>query len=117
LRHDYRNRNDSINSLIKRLYKSANSKFITITLGKKGSMVFNGNKFTYCPAFAQKIVDRVGAGDTLLAITSLCFAGGVDNRVALLLGNLSAAETVASAGTGNRLNKTNLLKTVETLLK
>ncbi len=117
LRHDYRNRNDNITSLIKRLFKSSNSKFITITLGKKGSMVFNGNKFIHCPAFAQKIVDRVGAGDTLLAITSLCFAGGVDDRITLLLGNLSAAETVASAGTGNRLNKTNLLKTVETLIK
>ena len=117
LRHDYRNRNDEIDTLIEKLYKRANSKYVTITLGKMGSMVFNGEKFTYCPAFAQKVVDRVGAGDTLLAITSLCFSGGIDERITLLLGNLSAAETVATAGTGNKLNKTNLLKTVETLLK
>ncbi len=86
-------------------------------MGEKGPMVFNGEKFIYCPAFAQKVVDRVGAGDTLLAITSLCFAGGIDERITLLLGNLSAAETVANTGTGNKLNKINLLKTVETLLK
>ena len=117
LRHDYRNRNDSIDSLIKKLYKSSNAKFVTITLGNKGAMVFNGEKFVFCPAFSQKVVDRVGAGDTLLAITSVCFGNSIDDRITLLLGNLSAAETVATAGTGNRLNKVKLLKTVETLLK
>ena len=117
LRHDYRNRNDEIESLTGKLSKRVNSKFVTITHGTKGSMVFNGKKFIYCPAFAEKIVDRVGAGDTLLAITSLCFAKDIPEEITILLGNLSAAETVAISGTGNSLNKTSLLKTVETLLK
>ena len=117
LRHDSRNRNDEIESLTKMLFERIDAKYVTITLGKKGSMVYNAKKFTYCPAFADKVVDRVGAGDTLLAITSLCFAKGIDERITILLGNLSAAETVATTGTGNKLNKTSLLKTIETLLK
>jgi rfaE bifunctional protein kinase chain/domain/rfaE bifunctional protein nucleotidyltransferase chain/domain len=117
LRHDYRNRNDDIKSLTKKLFNRANSKFITITLGKDGSIVFDGNKFSYCPAFASKVIDRVGAGDTLLAITTLCFARNFDEKLTLFLGNLSAAETVATTGTGNKVNKTNLLKAVVALLK
>jgi bifunctional ADP-heptose synthase (sugar kinase/adenylyltransferase) len=59
----------------------------------------------------------VGAGDTLLAITSLCFGAGIPEDLTLLLGNLAAAETVALTGTGNKINKGNLTKAVEVLLK
>ena len=62
-------------------------------------------------------MDRVGAGDTLLAVTALCFAADVPEDLTLLLGNLAAAEAVASTGTGNRLNKVSLQKAVQTLLK
>ena len=62
-------------------------------------------------------MDRIGAGDTLLAITSLCFAAGIPKDLTLFIGNLAAAEMVASIGTGMKLNKINLLKSIESLLK
>ncbi len=40
LRHDYRNRNDKIESLTEKLSKRVNSKFVTITHGRKGSHGF-----------------------------------------------------------------------------
>jgi hypothetical protein len=42
---------------------------------------------------------------------------GVPEDLTLFLGNLAAAETVASIGTGNKLNKVNLLKAVQALMK
>ena len=117
LLYDYRNRNDEIESLTKMLAERTNSKYVVITLGKEGSMVYKGKKFIYCPAFAGKVVDRIGAGDTLLAITAICFAKNMDESLTIFLGNLSAAETIATTGTGNLLSKVKLLKTVETLLK
>ena len=117
LRHDYRNRYDTVEHLTKRLAERINCGVITITRGNAGSVVYKDGKFLECPAFAGKVVDRVGAGDTLLAITALCFSADLPEDLTLLLGNLAAAETVAFTGTGNRLQKVSLLKAVQTLLK
>tara|TARA_Y100000748_G_scaffold295094_1_gene286457 strand:+ start:209 stop:1729 length:1521 start_codon:yes stop_codon:yes gene_type:complete len=117
LRHDYRNRHDSVDYLTKKLANRIKSEVITITRGNAGSFVYKNGESLMCPAYAHKVVDRVGAGDTLLSITALCFALGFPKDITLFLGNLSAAETVASTGTGNRLNKVNLIKTVQTLFK
>jgi len=117
LRHDYRNRSDTVESLIEDLSKRIKSNIIVITQGTKGSMAYDNNNFIYCPAYATKIVDRIGAGDTLLAITSLCLVAGIPTDLTLFIGNIAAAEMIASVGTGMKLNKIDLLKTIETLLK
>lgn len=117
LRYDYRNRNDTVEQLTRGLSKRIKSDVIVVTLGNKGSSALNNDVFTNCPAFASKIVDRIGAGDTLLAITSLCFATSIPTDLTLFIGNLAAAEKIASMGTGMKLSKINLLKTIESLLK
>jgi len=117
LRHDYRNRHDSVELLTMKLANRIKSEVITITRGNAGSFVYKNGKSLLCPAYADKVVDRVGAGDTLLSITALCFALGFPEDLTLFLGNLAAAETVASTGTGNKLDKVNLIKTVQTLFK
>ena len=116
LRHDYRNRYDTVEHLTKQLAERIESEVITITRGNSGSVVYKEGKFLECPAFSGKVVDRVGAGDTLLAITAPCFAAGVPEDLTLFLGNLAAAQTVASTGTGNKLNKVNLIKAVKAQL-
>ena len=117
LRHNYRNRHDTIEHLTKQLAKRIKSDVITITRGNAGSVVYKDGEFIECPAFAGKVVDRVGAGDTLLAITALCFAADLPADLTLFLGNLAAAETVALIGTRNKLNKVDLTKAVLALLK
>ena len=117
LRHDYKDRNESTEKLILKLKKRIKSKIVTITKGSYGSLSYNNNKFTYCPAFANKIVDRIGAGDTLLAITSIYFKCKIPDEITLLLGNIAAANTVSRMGTGENLNKLNLLNTIKYLMK
>lgn len=117
LRHDHRNRNDKVEQLTRVLSKRIEPDVIVVTQGNKGSSALNNDVFTNCPPFASNIVDRIGAGDTLLAITSLCFAAGIPTDLTLFIGNLAAAETIASMGTGMKLSKINLLKTIESLLK
>ena len=48
--------------------------------------------------FNQKTIDKVGAGDALLAIFSLCKFVGADNDISIFLASLSA------------LNQTKVLK-------
>jgi len=117
LRHDYRNRSDKIEYLIRNLSDRIKSDFILVTQGTVGSLAFDNRNFTSCPAYATEVVDRIGAGDTLLAITSLCFAAGIPKDLTLFIGNLAAAEMISSIGTGMKLNKINLLKSIESLLK
>ena len=80
-------------------------------------MNFDNSEFTYCPAYATNVIDRVGAGDTLFAITALCLKAQIPNDLTLLIGNLAAGEMVASIGTGMKLNKITLLKRLESMLK
>ena len=117
LRHDYRNRSDSLEELIKTHSDRIKSKVIVITQGTKGSIAYSNGEFINCPAFSNNVIDRIGAGDTLLAITTLCFSVGMPTDLSLFIGNLAAANTVASMGTGMKLDKTNLLKSIESLLK
>lgn len=116
LRHDYRNRYDPEEILMERLYKRMDLKALTITLGDKGSLMSKNGVLTKCPAFAGKIVDRVGAGDTFLAISSLCVAKNLPEQITLLLGSLAAAKSVASIGTGNVSKKVNLLKSIRAIM-
>ena len=87
-----------------------------ITRGKDGSILFHNDKFLSCPAFATDVVDRIGAGDTLLSMSSLCLSSEVPNDISLLLGNLAAAETVSKTGTGHVLDKNNILKALKSLM-
>jgi len=117
LRHDYRNRTDSLENLVIDLSEKIKTEIIVITCGVAGSLAYMNNKFSYCPAYATRIVDRVGAGDTLLAITSLCFAAGIPADLTLFIGNLAAAQMIATTGTGMKLNKVSLIKYIESVLK
>ena len=72
LRHDFRSRYRNTEDLTKDLYNRVKAKLVTVTQGKQGAMCYDANEgFEHCPAFASKIVDKVGAGDTLYALTSL----------------------------------------------
>lgn len=117
LRHDYRNRTDTVECLTLKLSKRIRSDVIVITRGKNGSLSYDKDGFHNCPAYATQVVDRVGAGDTLFAIASLCFAARVPTDLTLLIGNLAAAEMTSSIGTGIKLKKMNILKSIKSLLQ
>ena len=54
-----------------------------MTAGKKGSYLYckNSNKLLFCPALASKIVDKVGAGDTMLSFFSLAIAANKKTQI------------------------------------
>ena len=45
-----------------------------VTRGKEGALIYNkkDNKLNSCAAFADTAVDKIGAGDAMLSIASLC---------------------------------------------
>ena len=72
LRHELRNKTDDLSYLIKKLSKKLKSTFTNVTCGDEGSYIYGSSKkkMFHCPAFANKVADKVGTGDTMLTLLS-----------------------------------------------
>jgi bifunctional ADP-heptose synthase (sugar kinase/adenylyltransferase) len=91
---------------------------IAITRGHKGSL-FHGNKNGFCatPVFSKEIVDRIGAGDACLAVTSPAVASGMSCEEASFICNAVGALAVLIVGNRNPVDPVALYKFIVTLLK
>ena len=88
------------------------------TSGSSGSNIFfkNDNNTIFCPAFGSKIVDKTGAGDSLLAIFSICLSSGMSENLSIFLGSLAAAESLNYIANEKIIDKNTIIKSAENLL-
>jgi rfaE bifunctional protein nucleotidyltransferase chain/domain len=118
IRLDRRSRKGDLKTLVRDLAKRMHCPTVMVTRGKHGNQVYREKEgFFECPSLAVRIVDRVGAGDAVLAITSLCAAARVPGDVIGFIGNLAGAQAVGIVGNSASVGRVGLLKTVESLLK
>jgi len=90
----------------------------TVTLGRTGSLHYSTESgFVEVPAFATQIADRVGAGDAVLAITSLLVAKGVNWDIVGFSGNIAGAMMVADLGNRVTINRPAMIKHITALMK
>ena len=69
------------------------------------------------PAFANKVVDKVGSGDAMFAMISLCKSIDIENDLALFFGSISAASSVETIGNSFYSSKKFFLRQLEYSLK
>ena len=119
LRYELRNRDGDIKVLMKKLSKERNFNNVIVTRGKSGATLFNkkNNIFTTSDAFENKVVDKIGAGDTMLSLISLCMKSKFSYDLSLLIGSLGAAFSVKDYGNKKDINKIQILKSLENLMK
>ena len=119
IRHELRDKNGNIKSLMKRLAQEQKIKNMIVTQGANGSIFYNKekNKFNLSDAFAKKVVDKIGAGDAMLSVVALCLKSGFDEKLALLTSSLAAAHSVETIGNKEATNKIKILKSIEHLIK
>ena len=116
--HELRQREGDIEKMAVELKTKTNSEHITVTQGKDGAFLLNGENFlTRCPGFASKVVDKVGSGDALLALLSICLYSDFDEELALFIASIAAAQSVESIGNSIPVSKVALLKTISHFLK
>lgn len=109
LRLDARDKLSSVDVLTRRLCERLSARAVLVTLGKRGTHLYDREQgVVSCPALAGKVVERVGAGDAVLAVTSLAVASGVDRRLASVFGNLAGAQVVATVGNRHAVCKRRL---------
>ncbi len=59
------------------LSEEMQTKNLVATRGNQGATLYNdlSKKFITCPAFASKVVDKIGSGDAMLALSAYLRAG------------------------------------------
>jgi len=116
--HEMRERDGDLEKLALKLKKIIKADYITVTKGKDGAFLFNNKKEPVdCPGFAVEVVDKIGSGDALLALLSVCLYSKIDDDLSLFIASLAAAQSVESIGNSKPVNKVTLLKTISHFLK
>lgn len=117
IRSDYQDNVSEIVALGKKVLKEKKIKNIVITRGLNGAIMIDKNKVYKCPAFSNKSIDKVGAGDAMLSIISLCLNKKIDKQLSLFLGSLAGAFSVQSIGNSKPLFKSELERNLEYMMK
>ncbi|MGB0908723.1 MAG: PfkB family carbohydrate kinase [Nitrospirales bacterium] len=118
IRLDQRDSHGDMNDIIKRLSTGLGCPSVMVTQGKRGTLLYQQDQgFFESPSLATKVVDRIGAGDALFALTAPCVAMGAPPDIVGLIGNLAGAQSVMTVGNSRSVDAVQLRRGVESLLK
>ncbi|UCF87691.1 MAG: bifunctional hydroxymethylpyrimidine kinase/phosphomethylpyrimidine kinase, partial [Nitrospiraceae bacterium] len=82
------------------LMKKLRLKALLITRGEQGMTLFEkSGKIVNIPTLAKEVYDVTGAGDTVIAAFSLCYASGMEYRESAEIANHAAGIVVGERGT------------------
>jgi len=106
---------------IKNVAKKMSCSLAIVTQGKTGCICFHAEsgdeEIFIVPAFAKMVVDRIGSGDALIAIASLCAVQKAPPVITGFIGNAAASVAVSIVGHRSSIDKVSFKKYLSTLLK
>ena len=115
---ELRDRDTPLRESIRMLAQRIECPRFTVTEGKVGSLHLDKSEgIVEAPALAVKVADRVGAGDAVLAVTSLLVSVGAPWDIVAFVGNVAGAELVAEIGSRVPLHRDSLSRHIVSLLK
>jgi len=88
-----------IYNLGKKILAKLKPQALVITRGPDGMTLFEKEKIYHIPTRAKEVYDVTGAGDTVIAILTLCLAAGADFVSACEISNFAAGIVVGKVGT------------------
>lgn len=95
---DVVNKPDSIVDGAKQLRDKLNHELTLITLSEHGVFVENGTTWKIIPAHLREITDVSGAGDTVIAVATLCLIAGLSPTEIASIANLSGGLVCEHSG-------------------
>ena len=113
-----RDKYTKIDLLIKKLSKIIKTNFIVVTRGSGGAILFDvkKNKIMNSAAYATTVVDKIGTGDTLMAVFAILLKRTNDPELSLFLSSLAASHNVQSIGNSVNISPNLILKTLQHLI-
>jgi bifunctional ADP-heptose synthase (sugar kinase/adenylyltransferase) len=117
LRLDARDLEGDLRDLMVRAAARVGANAFTVTRGREGTLLYRKDAGFFASAsLAGEVVERVGAGDAVLALSSLAVACDVAPEVVGMLGNLAGAQQVAVVGNSAAVSKQQLAARVREIL-
>ena len=118
LRSELRDKKSDIDMLAKNFLIKNKLKFIVITKGINGSILFDDklNKYS-CPSFNVKPVDKIGAGDSMLAILSVLLKNKINPLISLLIASLISSVVVNNLGNSYTASRMDIERNLDFLFK
>jgi rfaE bifunctional protein nucleotidyltransferase chain/domain len=117
LRVATRDKYGAIPDLAASIREQLKTKLFLVSRGSQGSIVLFDDGWHESPALALRIVDRVGAGDALFAVTSPCAFRKAPPDLLCFIGNCVGALAVEIVGNREPIQPVALYKFIQTLLK
>jgi len=96
--------------LINKFRKKTGFRNFLLTLGKRGCVYAEDKAVSYFPVITNKVVDSIGAGDSVFAITSLAKRTGLSADLIPYLANCVGSFAVQIVGNKDSVKKKELLK-------
>ena len=100
---------------IELLEEKLQNKISFVTLSENGVFIKNQTEKYYVPAHMRSISDVSGAGDTVIAVATLCLISGASTKQIAEISNLSGGLVCEKSGVVS-ISKNDLLKEVSELL-
>jgi rfaE bifunctional protein kinase chain/domain len=81
---------EAVHDAAQKLQKKSGFKMVMVTLSEHGMLISYGRDYKVIPTQARDVADVSGAGDTVIAMASLCLAVGMEASDMAALANLAA---------------------------
>lgn len=108
----------SLEEMIIRIAERLNCRRVTVTRGHQGSLGYQPETgFCEVPVLSKEVVDRIGAGDAYLAVTSACIAADYPMEMVGFVGNAVGALAVRIVCNRESVEPVPLYKFITALLK
>jgi len=118
LRLDARSQHRNLRDIVQRQCDRLRCERMIVTQGKQGALCYSGvDGFFQVPALASHVVDRVGAGDAVFAVTSLCAAQDAPTEILGVIGNAVGAQAVMTVGNRSAVDRAAVMKHLTALLR
>jgi rfaE bifunctional protein nucleotidyltransferase chain/domain len=118
LRLEARSREKDLREIVEDVSIRFSCPRLMITRGERGSLLYSKSEgFSETPAFTGRVVDRVGAGDAVFAITALCAVQDAPIEVIGFIGNCVGAQAVGVVGNRTPVDRVALSRYIECLMK
>jgi rfaE bifunctional protein nucleotidyltransferase chain/domain len=117
LRLDARDRVAPLAALVQELTQKLACERVLVTRGRSGAEYFADGRSYACPSFAGNVVDRIGSGDAVLALSAVCVSAGVPSEAVAFIANVIGAQKVQTMGNSAPVDRVATYKFIEALLK
>jgi rfaE bifunctional protein nucleotidyltransferase chain/domain len=118
IRSDSRARLGDIQPLISALAERVHAENTLVTQGKRGALFHRANEgWSWGPAFARSVTDRVGTGDAVLSWTSPMVAAGLPGPMVAFVANVIGAQAAQIVGNRSAVDRIGTYKFIDALLK